>query len=334
MAADPAANRIYVAGDFTTIGGQTMKKIAAIDATTGALITSFKTNVAARVRTLVVGTGAYADRIFIGGKFAKVDNKTQLYIAALSKSTGKLIESWRPSITQVADTCPPRCTPEVASLALGLDGNSIYVGGHFGLVNGVLRNNVARITLDDSETLLAWDPSVLVPYPTNPNQKNFVYDISVTSNRVYFCGDFYKVNNGWAESPNGKVSPNFAGVDPDTGRRDPSWNKTSTNGGTPACQYSAAHDAVFIGGHFTLIGDPANKFDNPNAVERNHVAAVSAANGSPIDPWDPWANSSLGLHAIHIDGDLVLIGGDFDRTGGGSSAASSRQQGIAVFAPA
>jgi hypothetical protein len=323
MAADPAAHRIYVAGDFGQIGGVAETKIAALDATTGRVIRSFNPRVFGRVRTIEVGT----DRIFIGGKFLEVQGQSQRFVAALWKSTGKLVTEWRPTIGQLPDPCPPRCTPEVASLALSLDGNSIYIGGHFGTVNGVNRNNAARVSIGDNENLLPWDPSVLVPVPTNPNQKNFVYDISVTPNRVYFCGDYFKVNFGWPGTPNGVRSANLSGVDPSTGERSNNWDTVVTNGGTPACQVSPNGARLFIGGHFTRIGAPGSL-----QYHRSHVASISTANGAQVMSWNPWANSKLGLHVVFpLTGSRVLIGGDFSKTGGGGSANARFRQGIALF---
>jgi hypothetical protein len=323
MAADPAAHRVYVAGDFGQIGGVAETKIAAIDSRTGEVIRSFNPRVTGRVRAIEVGT----DRIFIGGKFLAVQGQSQPLVAALSKSTGKLVTEWRPAIGQLPDPCPPRCTPEVASLALSLDGNSIYIGGHFGTVNGVNRNNVARVSIGDGENLLPWDPSVLVPVPTNPNQKNFVYDISVTPNRVYFCGDYFKVNYGWPSSPNGLPSANLSAVDPSTGERSSNWDTVVTNGGTPACQVSPDGATLFIGGHFTRIGMPGSL-----QFTRSHVASISTANGAPVTAWNPWANSKLGLHVVFpLPGSGVLIGGDFSKTGGGGSAQARFRQGIALF---
>lgn len=323
LAADPAAHRIYVAGDFGQIGGVAETKIAAVDSGTGRVIRTFNPRVTGRVRTIEVGT----DRIFIGGKFLQVQGQSQPLVAALWKSTGKLVTEWRPAIGQLPEPCPPRCTPEVASLALSLDGNSIYIGGHFGTVNGVNRNNAARVSIGDGENLMPWDPSVLVPVPTNPNQKNFVYDISVTPNRVYFCGDFARVNHGWPGTPNGVGSANLAAVDPSTGERSSNWDTVVTNGGTPACQVSPNGGTLFIGGHFTKIGARGSLQYN-----RSHVAAISTANGAPVAAWNPWANSKLGLHVVYpLSASSLLIGGDFSKTGGGGSAHARFRQGIALY---
>jgi hypothetical protein len=323
MAADPAAHRIYVAGDFGQIGGVAETKIAALDSRTGAVIRSFNPRITGRVRTIEVGT----DRIFVGGKFLRVQGEQQALVAALWKSNGKLVTEWRPTIGQLPEPCPPRCTPEVASLALSLDGDSIYIGGHYGTVNGVTRNNGARVSIGANENLLPWDPSVHVPVPTNPRQKNFIYDIAVTPNRVYFCGDFARVNHAWPSTPNGVGSANLAGVDPSSGQRSSNWDTVVTNGGTPACQVSPSGSMLIIGGHFTRIGMPGNM-----QISRSHVAAISTANGARVDSWNPWANSNLGLHVVYpLTGARVLIGGDFSKTGGGGNAHARFRQGIALF---
>ena len=57
--------------------------------------------------------------------------------------------------------CPPRCTPAVTSLALANSGD-VYVGGHFGLVNGVYRNQGAELSSTDG-TVMASVVSVDAP---------------------------------------------------------------------------------------------------------------------------------------------------------------------------
>lgn len=315
MAASPDGNTIYVAGDFVTVNGATRKKVAAVSAATGALL-SWNPRPNGRVRAILAS--ADGQRVYIGGKFTTVNGEIQNLLAAVnSPATGSkaLVAGWRPTVAQVAgEPCPPRCTPEVASLALSSDGTGLYVGGHFGLLNGVNRNNVGELAVSDGGTM-AWDPNVFAQNPVNPNQKNFVYGIApsptgVHNSRVFFCGDFFRVG--------GKGFPNLAAVHPVTGALDPGWT-TTDDGGTPACALSGSH--LYIGGHFNFVGFGSAPKEG---LSRRHVAAIDADTGTIAD-WNPGANSVLGLHALAVSGGNVAAAGDFTRIGGVD------QQGFAQF---
>lgn len=115
--------------------------IAAFSSANGALL-PWAPRVSGRVRP-IVATPSY---VYIGGNFADVFGIVQPRLARLSPVTGALDTTWRPRVTQIPAgsidpstgkpaKCPPRCSPEVTSLALANTGN-VYVGGHFGLVNG------------------------------------------------------------------------------------------------------------------------------------------------------------------------------------------------------
>src|SRR4029079_3390467 len=70
------------------------------------------------------------------------------------------LTSWHPAATQVSDTCPPRCSTLLSRLAFSNDGSALYFGGHFGLVEGIGRNNAAEVQLG-SGSVLPWCAAVL-----------------------------------------------------------------------------------------------------------------------------------------------------------------------------
>ena len=66
--------------------------------------------------------------------------------------TGALT-SWAPSVGQVSGAaCPPRCHPKVLTLAFSPGGGALYIGGHFGKIDGVARNEAAEISLAHPQT--------------------------------------------------------------------------------------------------------------------------------------------------------------------------------------
>jgi trimeric autotransporter adhesin len=81
---------------------------------------------------------------------------------------------------------------------------------------------------------------------------------------------------------------------------------------------------VYVGGKFTQVTDT-----NGTILARNHLAAISAADGHVL-PWNPGANDFVRALTVSIDGKTIYIGGDFTTLGG---AARSRLAAEATIAP-
>ena len=119
VAVTPDQSRIYVAGDFTQVNGQPRNRIAAFNATTGALL-SFNPSLNGSARALVAtNTTAY-----VGGAFSAVGNVSRSRMAAFN-SNGALL-NWAPTVGDGA----------VWALTVKPDGSRVVVGGSFTSLNG------------------------------------------------------------------------------------------------------------------------------------------------------------------------------------------------------
>jgi PKD repeat protein len=122
LAASPDKSRIYVGGAFTTINAKTNNRIAALNPTTGAVITSFvPKSTDASVRAIA----ATADTVYFGGVFNSVAGLSRPHVAAVQASNGALL-NWAPNAAG----------GQVSALALSPDGNKILMGGKFITLNG------------------------------------------------------------------------------------------------------------------------------------------------------------------------------------------------------
>jgi predicted small secreted protein len=107
---------VYAGGSFTSIGGQTRNRIAALDAVTGEA-TSWNPNSNSIVYALVVD----GDTVYAGGGFSSIGGQARKYIAALDAVTGEAT-SWNPNVK----------IPESEALALAVSGGMVFAGGTFG----------------------------------------------------------------------------------------------------------------------------------------------------------------------------------------------------------
>ncbi|WP_054010241.1 delta-60 repeat domain-containing protein [Arthrobacter sp. ERGS1:01] len=91
ITASPDGSRIYVGGQFTTVNGVAAYRIAALNPTTGALITSFAPPINATVKSIV----ATNTTVYAGGWFSAVGSAPRANFAAFNASDGSLLP-WNP----------------------------------------------------------------------------------------------------------------------------------------------------------------------------------------------------------------------------------------------
>lgn len=324
-------NSIYLGGRFSHVGGLANKNVAKVGATSGAADPAFHVNAAAAVYVIKLGPNG---NLFLGGAFGKINGKNYRLLAEMTPS-GQLLNTWRPTVAQYyGDTtmCPPRCHPVVFTIDFSTDGSTVYFGGHFGLVNGVERNEAAAVSLSDSNNcetagcVTPWNPSVFAPRncPTCKQvETSRVYTLHITPTRAYACGGFWRINYS-ADQTKAVTRYNVAVFNLTDGTVLPrSAFSAEDDGDTPGCDLSDG--VLYIGGHFNYVG-PQCKCTSDNSVVRHHVAAVDATTGAVLD-WHPNANSSHGVYTITADPatGTVGFGGYFTKIAG------RYQQGVASY---
>lgn len=120
-------NTVYAAGQFTSIGGQTRSRIAALDTTTG-LATSWDPNAIGEIYCLSLKDNL----IYAGGSFNSIGGQTRNQVAALDITTG-LASSWNPNANSYVNT-------------LYVNESTVFVGGDFSIIGGTARRNFAVMT--------------------------------------------------------------------------------------------------------------------------------------------------------------------------------------------
>ncbi len=318
-------NVIYIGGTFTTVttlGGTevAMPYLAAVDATTGDLITSFAPSPNAQVRALANdGT-----KIFAAGDFTSIGGAARTKLAAVNASTGAADATFIAHPAGGGDTI----------YALMSSTLHVFVGGSFSqIVDGGGPHSLPRFAMLSASTgtVTSWRPAV----------NNTVYAISFSSSRsrVFLGGKFttaggaahnglvslvassgavdsaFTANSVYpvlslAVSPN-RVYPGIAGS---SGGRCAGFNATSgarafwivTNGNVQATSYQ--NGILYCGGHFSGAG-------SFGGLQRAKEGAVNTTTGAVTD-YAPAFNSPLGIFAQGFSGTKLLTGGDFTTVSG------------------
>jgi trimeric autotransporter adhesin len=350
---------IVTVGDMTIIGGSftavrpsgaalgvnevARNRLAAFDATSGALL---PWNPGADGSVTAIAPSQDGSSVYVGGKFSKVDGANRKNLAQVSLASGD-VTSWAPSTSGLV-------------LAILPTAAGIVVGGAFTSVNGQAYQHLARIngsgTVDPSWTtwtddrvraiiaspdgskllvggeftttngstngrhLIALNPTSGAFLASQPERPGYpVYDLTATGNSLYVAG------NG----SGGHVS----GYNLTSGAKQ--WT-IQTDGGVVTV--ALVDGVVVAGGHFNNVclgvyDGATNGFKCPtNQAVRKKLVALDPTTGV-IDPWNPSANSSLGVWSLAPLGTSLLVGGDFTKIGspGADSTPTYSQQGFARF---
>jgi hypothetical protein len=321
LAITPDGAILYVAGDFTNIGGVARNHLAAINTATGA-VDDWDPNANDAVYKLALSQDD--NTLYVGGKFTSIASTTRNYIAALNTATSTLT-AWDPGAND-----------EVYSLALNNDDSILYVGGKFTNIATTSRNYIAALNTSTS-TVTAWDPdadhsvreivlnasgtlayiggdftfiasttrnhiaaldpSTSTPTTWNPNANNTVRKIVLNGaeNTVYAGGDFTNIG--------GQVRSNLAALNTSTSTAT-DW-RADTSGRVNAIVLDTNEEFIYIAGNFNTICLQA----------RNNLAAINIHNNDILN-FDPNSNGIVRTLALGNNGNTLYTGGDFTTIGG------------------
>jgi PKD repeat protein len=175
VTASPDGTRIYVAGDFTAVGAVTRSRIAAFDALTGALITSFDARVDYTVRALV----ATNTTLYAGGAFANSRGVARARLAAFSSTNGALL-GWNPSTDGT-----------VHAMVMAPDGSKLIIGGSFANVNGVANYGMAAVSATTSALVTPWNATQKI---RNAGQNSAITSLNTDGTSIFGSG--YRFGSG------------------------------------------------------------------------------------------------------------------------------------------
>ncbi|MFC6713178.1 PKD domain-containing protein [Branchiibius cervicis] len=319
MALSPDGSRLYVAGSFTTIGGRTANRIAALDPATGALISSFNVTADSQVTSLAVTNSA----VYFGGIFSTVNNTARSRVAAVSATTGALLP-WNPG----ADA-------KVYSMTMNPSKSLVIVGGSFDQIGGQSATGLgaldpttgARVYWAATDTVTAWG--------VTSQGGAAIYSLSTDGSNVYGTAyNYYGYGNlegtfsadgntgaiNWVEDCHGDTYGVFA---------------------NDAAVYtvSHAHYCANIGGFpqsdpwstnmrhalaFTKQATGTIAHDTMGYHDWYGTASPSLINWFPDIAVGTLSGQSQAAWAINGNSNYVVVGGEFPTINGGAQAGLGR----------
>jgi hypothetical protein len=133
---------VYAGGQFTSIGGASRNKIAAIDAASG-LATGWDPSAQGDFGVSdVYALAVSGSTVYAGGEFSAIGGQPRNRIAAIEALSGLATPAWNPGASGRV-------------LALAISGTTVYAGGGFGDICGRPQSFIAAIGDVETPTLLS-----------------------------------------------------------------------------------------------------------------------------------------------------------------------------------
>lgn len=309
-----SGSTLYVAGTFTSIGGVSRNRLAALDGNSGSVL-AWDPNASDTVDGIAVS----GTTVYVYGQFASIGGQARNKLAAIDGTSG-IITAWDPN-------------PNNYVTAITVSGGLLYVSGGFSMISGQFRGPLAAIELATGNAT-SWNPNGFDAYATailvdgpvvyvagnfswaggqqrnylaaldsttgaatswNPNPSNPVYAMAKAHGAIYMVGNFQTIA--------GQPRPYAGAVDIDTALPttwNPEPNRLTTG-------ISVQGFNVFMAGDFNTV----------NGIARNNVAAIDLTTGRVTD-WHPNANNAV--KKLVLSGSTIFASGDFYNIGGQSSS--------------
>jgi hypothetical protein len=123
---DAANDRLYVGGNYSTIGGVSKGDLAAVTASTGVVVSGWTCSTSGVAYVFALALDVANDRLYVGGDFTIIGGVSKTDLAAVTASTGVVVSGF---------TCN---TASGWINVLAVDGlnDRLYIGGTFSNIGG------------------------------------------------------------------------------------------------------------------------------------------------------------------------------------------------------
>jgi len=272
---------VFIAGNFSSVGGQSRSFLAKLDATgTGQADEAWNPNLSVPVDAFAIET----TNLFVASSSFP---GSETIVKLSTTGTGQRDSNWNPGVFE----CSSCGFGDKLVRSLAVDASNVYVGGDFdainaGAIGSIERRGLAKLSATGSGTPdLLWDPAL----------GSGVRVLTLDDTNLYVAGLF------------GLVRVSTLG----TGVTDPSWQPDLVSGSVTVMAVSGTN--LFAGGSVTTASGLTNaplvrlSTSGPGTID-------PAWNPYPHRSDYPSANVNLaGLAANGMD---VYVVGDFDTIGG------------------
>ncbi|MEO6832356.1 MAG: T9SS type A sorting domain-containing protein [Chitinophagaceae bacterium] len=274
LALSPSGNKIYVGGNFGSIAGSTIYRLAALNTSNGTNVSGFSSPFSSTSggpsKLLLSPTSGV---MYVAGGFADLGSVTgTANLLALDTATGSISTGFLPAANN-----------PVSSLAIDPSGSPIYAGGSFSSIGGASRTRLAALSTSTGAA------SSFNPSP-NSNVSTMVLD----GTTLFVGGNFNSIG--------GATRNRIAAISTSTGTAISGFDPNA-DGGVSSLLVSGT--TLYVGGNF---------FSNIAGVSRNCLAALNKSTGVASSSFNPGVGGSVQAmsingSALYVGGGYSVIGG-------------------------
>jgi hypothetical protein len=304
LAASADGRYVYLAGRFKTVNGTAMANLAKVDATTGALISTFTPGVNGWVETMKLN----GSKIYIGGYFSKERGVPAVSLGRVDATTGKPDATFNLPVTQ-----PIKGSARVNALDVSADGSRLVITGNFLQVAGQARSQVAVIDLTTSPASLAnWQTTRFGANDCSSSFDTYTRDVDISPDGAYFAvvatGAWRGTGTMCDTASRWELTASGTGIQP-------TW--VDFTGGDTLSAVAVTNAAVYVGGHQRWLNNANIQVESkgPDALDRSGLGALDPQNGVPLT-WNPGRDRGVGVFDMVATDDGLYIGHDTNNVAG------------------
>jgi PKD repeat protein len=327
--ASPDGTKLFVAGSFNTVNGVAEQKVASLNLTTGAPLSTFA--FAQSTNNQATALAATNSTVYVGGRFTRINGVVKSGLAAVNAASGAVDTSFSNDITggigvNGALGVPQlKVTHDQTKLLVVHTGRQIAGQDRYGM--GIINISTATVQNTPPKGLFPWRSTLWDDNLARVGGVTRIAAGDIAPNDSYFV----------VSSGSGGDAPPIS----DTAVAFPLTDASLTDSNVQPLWIARHFDsiysiaitevAVYLGGHFQFIESPTS--DDPwpgldnvgygtgqglagyglgdQVVRRDHIAAVSPTTGKALE-WNPTggSNSFEGNKAMIATPRGLFIGGD------------------------
>lgn len=282
----PDGDKVYIAGSFTKINGQTASRLALLDLDTGRLVPAFKPP---PINAEINDINRVGNRLYIGGDFDVLGPPAnpipRAHLAALNANTGAALDRMN---VKIAGTNNGGGTT-VKDFDISPDGKKLIAIGNFSRVNAKVRKQIAMFSLGGSRDKLKKWSTLRFANNCKPIFDSYMRDVDFSPD-----GKFFVVGTTGAYRPNLMCdTASRWETGPNKPNQKPTW--VAYSGGDTFVSVEVTGPVAYVGGHFRWMNNPfAGDKAGSSAIPREGLAALDTRNGLPLS-WNPTRARGYGV---------------------------------------
>lgn len=298
----PDGTSVFVAGNFTSVGGVARSRLARIRVSDGAVLPTFNAgNITGQVRDIALVGG----RLWLAGAFTHVGGNRQPALATVDPDTGRFDGYMRLAVEGVHQYG----TTQVLKIDADSAATRVVAVGNFETLAGVSNPGLFMLDVSGTSATPGAFRTAFYSAACSSSFDTYLRDVSFSPDGRFFVA----VTTGAYRGSTSPCDSSARFESTSTGLVQPSW--INHTGGDTTYSVEVTEAVVYVGGHMRWENNPfVSDRAGPGAVAREGIAALDPVNGLPLS-WNPGRTLGVGVFDFLYTDQGLWVASDTDRIG-------------------